>query len=68
MGAEPCVDEDRGVVAGVMDMGDDVAYTRSETIAQLIASAKRGKAEEMASGIKPSVFLVLRKLGDAFQC
>ena len=49
LGAEPCVDEDSGVVAGVMDMGDDVAYTRSETIAQSIASAKRGKAEEMAS-------------------
>ena len=36
-------------MAGVMDMGDDVAFTRSHTIAQSIASAKRAKAEEMLS-------------------
>ena len=50
LGVDPRVDDDEGgTVAGVMDMGDDVAFTRSNTIAQSIASAKRAKAEEMLS-------------------
>ena len=38
-----------GAVAGVIDMGDEVESTHSNTLAQSIANVKRKEAEELAS-------------------